>query len=492
MKKGVIATVILIALIGAGVAAVPLVERYAAERIRAEIERDGAATVGSVEVGLFDRRITLIDIKSNSTAEISAGRWEASGLAWPLGEFLRGRTPLAGFRWGDPLQAERVELRDARVVDSTAGSSWSMGSLVVEGLDIGRYDGNYDGSYRFQVLTARLLGALTMRRLEERNVAFTMPGTGDTFGVAGVVVERYEHGRMATITLAGMEAAAKQGQAPVFRVADIQSSGLDLGRMIATMSSSAWHPYMPLGRAQVERASASGFSGETLSRYGASLGSVTVETVRESDKVSRSRTLVEGFVLSPPLRSLESLQLRMVLQSMGLKELKLALDCAGTEDRGKAELTVDRCALIGSGLGEITLTSRIAQADDAFWRAVNDGDVAALYGSKAVLESGRLGLVDKSLLDRSLKALAAATGQPAATARANLARDIRRYQPAGVLITQDMTRLLDTIARFVEVGGTLTIDAKPERPLGLDRFEYLVSPGADLVNALGLSATLSR
>ena len=35
-------------------------------------------------------------------------------------------------------------------------------------------------------------------------------------------------------------------------------------------------------------------------------------------------------------------QLRIGLQAMGLKELRLELDCSGAEDRVKAELSVDR------------------------------------------------------------------------------------------------------------------------------------------------------
>ena len=101
-------------------------------------------------------------------------------------------------------------------------------------------------------------------------------------------------------------------------------------------------------------------------------------------------------------------------------------------------------------------------------------------------------VADKSLLERGLKALATMTGQPVAATRANLAREMRRYQPSGVLITESMTQLLDTVARFVEHGGTLTIDAKPEPPVGFDKVDYLTSPGADLVSVLGLSATLSR
>ena len=53
-----------------------------------------------------------------------------------------------------------------------------------------------------------------------------------------------------------------------------------------------------------------------------------------------------------------------------------------------------------------------------------------------------------------------------------------------------MTQLLDTVARFVEQGGTLIVEAKPDPPVGFDRMEYLLNPGADLVSVLGLKATL--
>ena len=492
MKKSVIAAVAVIALAGAVVAAVPIVQTYAADRIKAEIERDGVTTVESVEVGLFDRRISLNGIKSAGEAELSVGRWQASGLAWPLGELMRGRTPLAGFRWGDPLQADRIELQDVRLVDRAAGSSWSVGALVIDGLDLARFDATYNGGYRFQALVARTMGALSMRRLEERNALFTLPETGDTFGMASVVVEGYERGRIASMTVSSLEAAAKDGQAPLYKIADIKAGGVDLSRQIAAVSSDKWQPGAPTGRVHVDNARASGFSGETLTRYGISLGGISLETVREGDKLSRSRTRVEGFVLAPPLRGLEGLQMRIAFQTMGLKDVKADLDCAGTEDRGKGELSLDRCALVGPGLGEINLTGRIVQADPAFWDAVDDGDALALSESKAALGSARLMLADKSLLERGLKALATVTGQPVSVTRANLARDIRRYQPTGVLISQAMTQLLDTVARFVEQGGTLTIDSKPEQPVGFDRFGYLISPGADLVSVLGLSATLSR
>ena len=60
-----------------------------------------------------------------------------------------------------------------------------------------------------------------------------------------------------------------------------------------------------------------------------------------------------------------------------------------------------------------------------------------------------------------------------------------------MLITEDMTRLLDTVARFVEKGGTLTIEARPDPPFGIDKVRYLQTPGPDLVTLLGLSAAVA-
>ena len=54
-----------------------------------------------------------------------------------------------------------------------------------------------------------------------------------------------------------------------------------------------------------------------------------------------------------------------------------------------------------------------------------------------------------------------------------------------------MTKLLDTVARFVERGGTLTLEARPDPPIDIARLEPLRKPGADLVSLLGLSATLA-
>lgn len=492
MNKGLIAGTVAIGLVATGAMAVPVVERYAAMRIKAEIERDGSSTVGGVEVGLFKRSVALADLKSSRDTKVSVGRWQASGLGWPLAELMQGRTPLAGLKWGDPLKAERLELNDLSIGNGEGGGAWKVESLALDGIDLARFDAGDIGPYGPLVLVARALEALSVRRLEQRGTRFVMPGSGDTYGVATIVIGGYEGGRVSTVTVGDIDATVKDGRAPLFKVADVAISGLDVRRTLAAFSSADWYPALPIGQIKVERGSATGFSGDTMARYGASLGSITVETKRESDKVSRSTARIDGFVLAPPLRSMEGLQLRLALQAMGLRDLKLGFECTAAEDRTRGEIAVDRCALSGPNLAEINFTSRIAGTDEAFWQAIDDGDVAALYDSKAVLDSARLVLADASLLERGLKALSATAGQPVPTTRANLARDIRRFQPAGVLITPSLTQLLDTAARFVEQGGTLTFDAKPVPPLAIDRIDYLMSPGADLVDALGLSATLSR
>jgi hypothetical protein len=493
VRKSVIALVAVVVLAGAAAAAVPVIERHAAASIKIEIEHAGTDKVDEVSVSLLARRVTLMNLKSKSAAEeLSIGRWEASGLAWPIGELLAGRTPLAGFRWGDPLSADRVELENVAMADNATGGRWSMDALLLEGLELARYDAAYDGMFRFAVLTARAMGALTVRRLEQRNTRITLPGTAETVGLGSVVLERYERGRIAVLVMAGMDAAAAEGQAAQLSIAETKATRIDLGRTIAAMSSDKWFPGAPSGRIHVETASATGFGGELFKRYGISLAGVSFQTTQVRDKVSRTRTLVEGFVLAPPLRGLEGLSLRMALQSMGIKDVKADFDCHGTEDQGKGELTIDRCALVSPGLAEIELAARIVNADAVFWNALDESDLLALQDSTAALGSARLVLADKSLLERSLRAFGTMTGQPVATLRANWAREVRRYQPSGVLISQSMTQLLDTVARFVEQGGTLVVEAKPDPPVGFDRMEYLLNPSADLVSVLGLKATLQK
>lgn len=492
MRKSVLAATAVIALAAAAAAALPVAQEYIAGRVKAEVERAGTVTVGSVEIGILDRRITLNAIRPVQATGLSAARWQASGITWPLGELLHGRTPLADFRLGAPLQAARVEV-DKLSVTTPEGQSWSFGSVVLDGFDLARFDANVPpGPARIGVLGARLVGALSVRHFEERDVIYTLPRTGDTAGFRLLSGDGLDHGSLAAFSLASFEATAKAAVEPSFKLGELKGEKLDMRQVVATMGRPSWRPGRPLGRLHLDRASATGFGGTVLERYGISLGSITTETVRESADVSRSTTHVEDFVLVPPARGLEGLQMRIAMQAMGLKELKLDLKCAGSEDRTKGELSIDRCTLGGEGLGELDLAGKLVQVDPIFWHAIDSGDMTGIDRTRAGLGAATLVLVDKGLVERSIRALSATTGQPPAVTRANVAAEIRGYQPPHVLITEEMTKFLDTIARFIEQGGTLTVEARPDPPFGLDRARYLNQPGADLMNLLGLSASLAR
>jgi hypothetical protein len=490
VKKAVVATAAVIAIVGLGVAAVPLAEEYSARQVKAGIELDGAATVEAVEVGLFSRCVTLHNLHAWRVGDIKIGRWEVSGLSWPLGELLQGRTPLSGLRLGDPLQAAHLEVKDLRIAADDA--SWNIGSLTIDGLDLGRYDTAGLGSMQFSALAARIVAALSIHKFEQKQTAYTAPGDADRTAIGAFTVERFDHGRIGAMALTDLEALPKAPSAPAFRLSELRVMGLDLTRPLKALSSPAWRPGMPVGRIGLDKASATGFGGEGLSRYGISLGSITTDTTHEGKEVSRSRTRIDGFVLAPPLSGLEAIQLRLVLTAMGLKEIRLGFDCAGTEDRTRAEIAIDRCRLAGPDLAEITLSGKLVRADEAFWKSIDEGDNLAFLRTKAALGAAKLVIADKGLLERALKAIAATSGRSAAEIRAMVAREVRQFQPSGVLITEDLTKLLDTVARFIETGGTLTVDAKPDPPVGLDKVSYLRTPGPDWVSVLGLSATLSR
>jgi len=488
-KSAVAAGAVVIVIVGLGAAALPLAEEYSARQIKAGIEA-GGSTVEAVDVGFLGRRVALRNLHTRQVGDVSIGRWEASGLSWSLGELLRGRSPLSGLQLGDPLQAGHLELADLRIVDD--GATWSIGSLVVDGFDLARYDTTGVGPLQFGTIAARIGKALSVARFEQKQTVFSAVDQGDRTTIANFTVEKFDHGRIGAIALEGLETTPKAAPAPVFRMADVKVAGLDLTRPLTALSSASWRPGMPIGRIGVDKASASGFSGEGLARYGISLGSITTETTHEGKEVSRSRTRIDGFVLAPPLTGLEAIQLRVALQMMGLKEVRLGFDCSGSEDRTKAELAIDRCMLAGPDLAEINFTGKLVHTDDAFWKAIDEGDSLALLRSKAALGAAKLVIADKGLLERALKAFGTTSGRTVPEMRTLVAREVRQFQPSGVLITEELTKLLDTVARFVETGGTLTLDAKPDPPVGLDKASYFRIPGPDWVNLLGLTATLTK
>jgi hypothetical protein len=490
VRKSVVFLGAVLALIGIGAAAIPFVEDLAASRLKAGLAQNGVQ-VETVTVGLLDRSIALRNVAGGPNGELKVDEWQASGLAWPLDELLKGRLPLRSLSWGDPLHVARLHLRNFRLAQPDAGNSWTIAELTGTNIDLPRYDATYEGPFRNEVMMARLLGALTVDRVEQSGFSYTSLELM-TQSVARLTVTGYVRGLIDALEMRDWQVRPAGARMAGITVAETKARGIDLRRPLALASSLDWEPGMPIGRVPVAEGRMSGFGGDLMTRYGLSLGSVSTETRRESGDVSRSRLRVEDFVLAPSLRSVEALGMRMLLQSMNLKEVRLGFDCRTVEDRARHMLKVEDCKLDGPGLVDVSLAAQVIDIDDEFWRSIDEADPFGLLGTKAALASARLVVADKSLLQRSLQAKARLSGQPEAAERAALATEIRRYQPPGVLITQDMSKVLDTVALFIEQGGTLTLDAAPQPALGLEKLDYLLKPGADLVNALGLTATVSR
>lgn len=490
MRKSTVAIGAIVALVGIGAAALPLVQDFAADRLKTALQQ-GGVTAETVKVSFLDRSVSLGRVAGGPNSELKIEQWQASGLAWPLAELLKGRVPFGGLGWGDPLYVGQLSLRNLSLGQPDEGGAWTIRELTATDLDLPRYDATYDGPHRNEVMIARLLGALTVGRLEQMDVSHRA-FDGTAYSLASVTFGGYVRGLMQTLDLKGFQTRAANARAATLTVGEISAGGVDLRRPLDLASSIDWEPGTPIGRIPVAKARLSGFGGELLTRYGLSLDSITSETVRDGSETSRSRTRVEGFVLAPSMRSVEAIGIRMVMQAMNLKEVRLGFDCSTVDDLVRQELRIEACVLRGPDLAEISFAARIVDTDEEFWRAVDEADVFALFGTKAALASAKLVLADKSLLHRSLQAKAAFGGQTLAAERAALAAEIRRYQPPDVLITQDMAKLQDAVARFVEQGGTLTVEAKPQPALSLEKLDYLLKPGADLVNALGLTATVSR
>jgi hypothetical protein len=490
VRKSFVAIAAVVFLLGGAAASLPLAEGYAATRLRAALEQ-GGLKAETVKVGLLDRSIALRGISGGAHGELTIDEWEAGGIAWPLGELVRGRVPLGGLSWGDPLRVARFHMRNFRLATPDTGDSWSIGELTAANFDLPRYDAAYEGPFRNEVMFARLLGALSVERLEQSDAShITFEQT--KYSAARLSVAGYDRGLVASVEVKDFQVKPGGARMAGLTIADVTARGVDVRRPITVGASLDWEPGTPIGRVPVAEGRMTGFGGDLMARYGLSLGSVSTETVSEGPDSSRSRFRIEDLVLAPSLRSVEAVGMRMVMQSMNLREVRVGFDCSAVEDRVRHVVRVENCSLGGRDLADVSLAAQVVDTDDEFWRALDEADFFALLGTKAALKSAKLVVADKSLLQRSLQAKSRLTGQPAAAERAALAAEIRRYQPPGVLITQDLSKLLDSIARFVEQGGTLTVEAAPQPALGLEKIDYLLKPGADLVNALGLTATVSR
>ncbi len=495
MKRSLVVIVaVLVAVTAAALAGRPVAERWFAAGIKESIERDGTAQADAVSVDLVARRITVLGLRARSGLELRIGRLDVAGIAWPLGELLLGRTPFAGYRWGDPLILGRVELEKVKLASRSNELQWDVDRIVLDDVALARHDNPGGPSVRPVNRLARSLLALSVRRVEVANGRGSVPLSGGRDGgIGNIAIETYDGGRVGSVVLSSLWGVGFDRQPAPVTLAEVKLKGLSLQRLLLAMSSETWLFGGPSGRVSLDSLDVSGLGGELMRRYGLTVAGLSLQTTHDSAARSRARLRIDDAVLAPPLSGLQGLALRMTLQAMGLSQARAAFDCTLGEDRAKGEVAIEDCALQAPGLAAVGLALRIVNGDEALWQALDDGDLLMLADSRAGLASARLTVTDMSLLERSARAFAALNRQVATPAiRANWAREVRRFQPTGVMISQALTQVLDTVARFVEQGGTLTLEAKPDRPVGLDRFDYLAGPAADLVSAPGVTATLAK
>ncbi len=248
----------------------------------------------------------------------------ASGRTGP-GKGAAGRIEL-----GDPLRVARFHMRNFRLATPDTGDSWSIGELTAANFDLPRYDAAYEGPFRNEVMFARLLGALSVERLEQRDASHTTSSRRDT--------RRHACPSPAMTAASSLRRSeglpGEAGQRPHGRPHDRRRHGArrrcapaDRRGVLARLGAGT-----PIGRVPVAEGRMTGFGGDLMARYGLSLGSVSTETVSEgrirAAHGSGSRTRAR-----PSLRSVEAVGMRMVMQSMNLREVRVGFDCSTVEDR---------------------------------------------------------------------------------------------------------------------------------------------------------------
>ena len=205
-------------------------------------------SVGAVEVGLLDRRLTLHDLRSKQLDGLSArdGRPPASpGRSASCCEGARRSSAFVSAILSRRTGSKSKDLR----VKASGDQTWAFGTVVLEGLDLARFDAALPpGPLQAGALGARLMKALSLRRFEERDAIYTAPFSANTVGFVRLTGENYDHGKLGSLALSHLEATSKTATEPSFALGGVKASGLDLTRILTAMSEPSWRPGMPVGR----------------------------------------------------------------------------------------------------------------------------------------------------------------------------------------------------------------------------------------------------
>ena len=133
------------------------------------------------------------------------------------------------------------------------------GRAADRGLDLARYDAAYDGMFPFAVLTARAMGALSVRRLEQRNTRITLPGPPRRSAWRRSCWRATSAAASPRWRWPAWTSPRPKDRPPSSASPRRRPPRIDLSRTIAAMSSDKWFPGAPSGRIHIETAKRHGF-----------------------------------------------------------------------------------------------------------------------------------------------------------------------------------------------------------------------------------------
>lgn len=491
---------VLLAVVGVltagAVAGLPIAEERIADAIKVRAGLRSGLKLATVQVSLLQRRIVVTELTMTPGPDstLRVGRVDVRGLGWPIADLLAGRTPFTGWKWGDPFQADRVEIDDFEFVHTIDGE-WRMAKLIVEGIYLPEHEQPAELPGDSMARKAIAFSHLTVQRIEQREFSYQPP---DEFGMAlkakTLGFGSLYSGVFSDFVMSDAELRDYATRPSAWLSVGVTAIyGLDFGLPLAELRDPEWISGMPLGRVWFDQVTIDGLDGDLLAELALTVGRVSFKTQREGNRAI-GRASVESIAYRPQGLNFDTAQTYALLQALGLREVTASLECVGGEDRDKNEFALDRCLLLAPGLAEAEFSFKFINADEAFWTLMDSGDSFQILTSTVALGSAKFVVRDRSLLDRLAKLSATTRGVSPAEARAEMARSVRRYQPTDMLITEDVTKLADVIGRFVEQGGTLTIEARPDPPVTFEdtRVFWGLGPGPDIVQMFGITATHRR
>ena len=186
------------------------------------------------------------------------------------------------------------------------------------------------------------------------------------------------------------------------------------------------------GRVHIETAKRPGFGGEAFTRYGISLGSISLADRREvrTGRAARARAS-KASCWRRRCAASKACSCASPCRRWASRTCRLEFDCSGTEDRAKGELTLDRCAL---GRARAGRDRPRREASSMPMRPSGTRSMTATCSRCRITAAlGGAGWCSptRACSSAACGAVATMTGQPAGDVRADCAQEVRRYPAVG-------------------------------------------------------------